>query len=503
MTFSDFLYGLLHGIFKRRDIPEENDAQVWFRGLGPLFDDARQTIFTLRRQALIATAQGEGLDGHGKDRMISRYAGEDDEAFRRRLFGAYDFYAEGGSLSGMRKALKALGYPNVEIYPLWREKYKWRFLTGETLLDSAVTMEPTEPDAKLEYLGRWAQFLVKLNIEDQPFLEQQYAVARAEINRVKPPDGKLYALLFSISAVSMFQYRVRESIRLLGQFAQEVNPGVAFMSGRRTLGADPAPLVLDSTGKLDNLYVLNGYKEWPAGTWFMKDDRNLQEMRLDLRFASQPEIVTAMDGRFWLNGKLAMGGARRLTAARASVRTRTGTVVVLGHAGRDGYRVISGTPRAKGFLNAFYSCLDGAVQLDGRLNLAPDRMLDGWEQLSDGQAVHRLTTRFSFPYSFGHGPDMGTGLWRLDGGGPRYAMDGRINMSPVAMMDGSLFLNSQNRMEWLTILGDSMYRLGGSKKMGGDGILLDGQMQMRPQPAFHRLGITTWKNSRLLEKVVV
>lgn len=503
MSFADYLYDLAHVIFKRTAKPNDSDLYKLTRALGPNFDDLQEAMFLLREISMVATATGKALDLHGKDRKMPRYRGETDDEYRLRLLSAMDIYTMAGTEPGMKMVLATLGYRNSEIYPLYKEKYKWRFLNTTTPLDGSITLEPTEPDAKLEYLGRWAEFIVKLNIGDASFTETQYQIVRSMINKVKPSEGKLYALQLMTAAATWFALVSRVSLVVSGRFGGEVSPHVRFLNGRRTLSSDPLPLLLDGTGWLDGRYVLCGYKERPPDTWFMEDSRNRQGMLLAHRFFSWPVVTVNMDGRYWLNGKLDLKGARRLTGARVAVRTKAGISIVPGHSGREGYKVKSGALRTAGRLSAYYRELDGILRLDGRWVLAPDRTLDGREQLFDGQVAHRVVTRLSFPYSFGHGPDMGTGLWCLDGGGPRYVLDARICMSATAMMDGSVTLNGLNRMQWLASLGDTVYLLSGRRLMGGDGLLLDGQLQMRSCPTSHELRITVYKNNRFVEKVVV
>ena len=503
MKFAEELWRIAPPFLKRTLVREDSDLWIYLQTLAGMFDQARLKVFEARRQALVPTASGVGLDRHGEERKTPRYPGEEDESYRQRLLTYQERHLRSGTKRGMLTAMRIMGYPDAVIYPLYKEKYKFSFLDGNRTFDGTTSLEPIDPEAKLEYLGKWSQLLISLTLDDQPFTKEQSDLLLKVLNELKPPEGKIYALLLSISVSSFIRYQVKETIRVFGQYAQEFNPKVSFMNGRRTMSADPLPLVLDGAITLDSFYKLEGYKEWPVGTWIMKDDRNSQSISLSHQFSSFPEIVVGMDGRYWLNGKLSLGGARKLTSARAAVKTTTATAFDLSHAGRDGYRVVSGTPKTLGLLNAYYRQLDGAMHLDGYHDLAPDRMLDGREQITSAQAAHRLAVGISFSHLFGHGMDMSVGLWYMDGGGSRYSLDGRIMMSPLAMLDGSIFLNGQIRMEWLASLGDSAYRLDNSKKMGGDGFTLDGQTQLGARSSFHTLRISTYKNSRLVEKEVV
>ena len=109
----------------------------------------------------------------------------------------------------------------------------------------------------------------------------------------------------------------------------------------------------------------------------------------------------------------------------------------------------------------------------------------------------------SFARPFGHPMDMSTGIWYMDGGGSRYCLDDRIRMSPLARLDGSSFLDSANRMEWIAHLGDVACRLDGTRRMGGDGFALDGLVRMGADSMLNTLRISTYKGGQLLEKEVV
>lgn len=221
MEFADYLWELAHIVFKRKWNKSKSDIYKTFTVVGSSCDQLKQDIFNLRENALLYTATGEALDFHGKDRNISRYAGETDEEYRNRLLAAAEVYSLEGTLSGMIAALERLGYTGVEVYELYKEKY---------------TQNPN-PD----YVGRWAEFIIKLNnVSDTAFLEHSYKILKSEINKVKRAATKLYSIAYITKVQTTLN--LDNSIRI----------GQRFETGVKGL-----PIKLDSTKKLDGTWKLD------------------------------------------------------------------------------------------------------------------------------------------------------------------------------------------------------------------------------------------------------
>lgn len=193
MGFADYFWNLATAIFKRKP-KEESDAWKWFSGIGPAFDEAKSIIFSIREAAIIATATGTALDKHGKDRKLPRVANESDEDYRNRLLSSLDFYAEGGTESGMQKVLVTMGYPNAEVFPCYKEKYNWVFLDGSRSLDGTWNIGPQTPDANQDYLGRWSQIVIKLNTGGTITPEEEQRIM-AVMNIMKPSESLIYQIL--------------------------------------------------------------------------------------------------------------------------------------------------------------------------------------------------------------------------------------------------------------------------------------------------------------------
>lgn len=208
MGFGEELWKLTPPFLKRAARKEDSDTWVWLSTLSAVFDRAREKVFLVRRQALVPTASGPALDWHGRDWKMPRFPGETDEAYRERLKNAPEFYLRSGTKRGLRAVLEALGYPDAEIYPLYKEKYKFRFLDESWGLGDGLTLEPVVPDARLDYLGKWSQLAIKLNIGDQPFTSDQHDILMKHLDMVRPPEGRIYAVMFSVVAETRIFYHV-------------------------------------------------------------------------------------------------------------------------------------------------------------------------------------------------------------------------------------------------------------------------------------------------------
>lgn len=319
MGFFEELWKLAPPWLKRTEDPAESDSWTWFSALGVVLDAAREKVFLLRRQMLVPTATGEALDQAGADWRLPRFAGESDEAYRPRLIGATDFYLLSGTIPGMLMVLESLGYPDAEVYPLYKEKYKFRFLDGSFGLADGVTLEPLVSDARLNYLGKWSQLLVKLNIGDQPFMSEQYSLLLKQLNRVKPPEGKIYAVMFDVAAATRILYHTSghttASIRSMTSVDPEIlfhrRPldGTWFLKGRQdtllTVTLAAATSLLDQKKAyrvLDGGRILDG-----GGQRYHLDGR----WRLNAGIALG-EMLVVLDGSIALGEGLLLDGSWQL-----------------------------------------------------------------------------------------------------------------------------------------------------------------------------------------------
>ncbi|TEB09131.1 hypothetical protein [Pelotomaculum propionicicum] len=161
MGFGDYFYYLAHRIFKRAP-RENNDLDKFTRGIGSVYDRAKEAIFKLREQALIITASGKALDQHGRDRNMPRFPGESDDKYRLRLLKAFSYYEQLGTKEHMLEVLRGLGYKDCDIDELYL----------------------TDPE-------RWAEFIIRIT---DPFIELDCKLIRYTANKLKPAHTKMASI---------------------------------------------------------------------------------------------------------------------------------------------------------------------------------------------------------------------------------------------------------------------------------------------------------------------
>jgi hypothetical protein len=189
MGFAEYLYRLMHIIFKRGP-RERSDADALARALGPEYDLLQEAIFIMREQALVATAGGRALDALGAERGIRRWMGEPDDHYRRRLLAAYRTYASDGTRAGMLAMLRVLGYPEAEVHELYRDGVVSPLFDGHNRYDGTIVHSGGV---------RWAEFRVKAKIEeDRSFTAADLALLLEAINNAKPAHTKLAELVLDV-----------------------------------------------------------------------------------------------------------------------------------------------------------------------------------------------------------------------------------------------------------------------------------------------------------------
>jgi hypothetical protein len=159
------------------------------RCLGVSFDDVKAVLFKARRSWLINTSSGEALDLHGEGRGIIRYPGETDELYARRVIAAYEIYAQGGTLPGMKRVLELIGYPDAVIHELYKD----------------------DP-------ARWAEFNVKFGLEPtRPLTTLDFEILRATIRKIKPAHTMPAKIMPSIEFKDVVN--IREQILVIPKTA--------------------------------------------------------------------------------------------------------------------------------------------------------------------------------------------------------------------------------------------------------------------------------------------
>lgn len=103
-----YLWWLAPAFLKKRE-PGESLVHAIFAVIGEELDEAKTAILAMRRQLLVATAEGTWLTAHGRDRNIDRIPGEPDDSYRTRLLAAFIAKQQGGTIPGMIAGCALLG----------------------------------------------------------------------------------------------------------------------------------------------------------------------------------------------------------------------------------------------------------------------------------------------------------------------------------------------------------------------------------------------------------
>ena len=117
--FAKELWEVLTRPFK---LLENSECHNWVKTLGFMLDEEKKSIFEIRRKWYLKYSNNKILDIRGEERNLYRWRDEEDEDYKKRLEGAFALYAAGGTLPGMKKALKQIGYGDADILertPTW------------------------------------------------------------------------------------------------------------------------------------------------------------------------------------------------------------------------------------------------------------------------------------------------------------------------------------------------------------------------------------------------
>ncbi len=155
-NFKEYMWYLLTTPFKRvrKSI---NAWWVWCQVIGGLFDEAKEALETAREEGMIATCSPELLPIHAAERRLTRYAGESEDNFRKRVAMYEEVSILGGLSRGILLAVKSLGYEDAEIISVpdflgddtrWAEFYLILNLTFDEV-------QPVTLDILKQYVRRW------------------------------------------------------------------------------------------------------------------------------------------------------------------------------------------------------------------------------------------------------------------------------------------------------------------------------------------------------------
>ena len=112
--FSDYMYSLLFTPLKKVK-QTANQCYIFFKVIGKLFDEAKDDLFRVREESMIASASEIMLPEHGRDREMNRLKGETVEGYRTRLSMKALIAEKAGTNAGILLALSSLGYEHSYI----------------------------------------------------------------------------------------------------------------------------------------------------------------------------------------------------------------------------------------------------------------------------------------------------------------------------------------------------------------------------------------------------
>ena len=155
-NFKEYMWYLLTTPFKRvkRSI---NAWWIWCQVIGNMFDEAKEALETAREEGMVATCSPELLPIHAAERKLTKYAGESEDNFRRRIAMYEEVSVLGGLSRGILLAVKSLGYNDAEIISVpdftgdhtrWAEFYLILNLTFDEV-------PPVTLDILKRYVRRW------------------------------------------------------------------------------------------------------------------------------------------------------------------------------------------------------------------------------------------------------------------------------------------------------------------------------------------------------------
>lgn len=113
-NFRDYLWYLLWSPLKRA----KKEINTWYKLVtvfGRLFDQAQKALVTAREEGMIATCSPAMLPVHAADRNLTRYTGETDGNYRRRIANYPEICRLGGTNQGIILIVKSLGFPDIKI----------------------------------------------------------------------------------------------------------------------------------------------------------------------------------------------------------------------------------------------------------------------------------------------------------------------------------------------------------------------------------------------------
>lgn len=240
--FCDYMYYLLTSPFKkiRKSL---NQWYILFGVLGRRFDDTMDSLYNAADQTLVATCDPIMLAVHAADRKMTRYSGENDENFRKRIANYSEVLKLGGSDEGVILAVKTLGFDSVTII-------KAKILKNDD--------------------SRWAEFYVVINVDIDTKIPVDYDILKCEVRKVKYVTAlDNYQFIFGLSCMSIYSNVARSIFNI-------TNRTVCFLNNkpiiRCKVNMEKQATVqvhirnnlwfLNGTYSLDGSKILDAYETW-------------------------------------------------------------------------------------------------------------------------------------------------------------------------------------------------------------------------------------------------
>lgn len=226
-NFTDYMFYLLTAPFKK--YKSTNQFYIFFKAIGKEFDNIKADILRLRLETLITTASPAMLEIHGQERDMTRVKGESIEGFRIRLLMKAAIAELAGSEKGILLALKAVGYDNCLIEPLWKTDR-----------------------------SRWAEFYINFRMQD---LDEENSIdfecIKREVMKVKQASTYPNYRLFyptAIEAEEEVESRIINRAEIMFWDSTLLLNGGFLLDGKNNLDAEMVPL---NTRTINRIEIIN------------------------------------------------------------------------------------------------------------------------------------------------------------------------------------------------------------------------------------------------------
>jgi len=157
----EYIWWLLPVFLKKKGQNDSQGSTTWniIMIQGEALDVSKTEILSMRDQHAVQTAEAEHLDMLGDERETKRFSGENDGAYRARIFIAAERKQKVGTKPHMETMVHDLGF-GVEIIEVWTFD-RWR----------------------------WAEFIVHVWDDDRPITVTQDEFFR-EVDKARPAHAR-------------------------------------------------------------------------------------------------------------------------------------------------------------------------------------------------------------------------------------------------------------------------------------------------------------------------